>query len=95
MRQEVTRPFHDLYLLTLGFTTALMIVVTLMIGYSVWRHQSKSVSGKETFHKSAFVGWIGVPVLVLGIQFYIAGASQPSPERIGVIPDRGAPLITE
>ncbi len=84
------RQIYDVHMLTLGITTVLMVIVTLIIGYSVWRHRkSRGFKADQHFHETWFGrwGWILVPVLVLGIDLSIAGSAQTILKRVWMAPE--------
>ena len=87
---EGARQIYDIHMLTLGITTVLMVIVTLIVGYSVWNHRkSQGYVADQTFHETWFGrwGWLSVPVLVLGLDLSIAGSAQTTLERIWTVPN--------
>jgi len=72
----VTREIFDLHMLTAGVALVIMIIVTAVIVYSLWKHRkSAGFEADQHFHESGFGrwAWIFVPVVVLGIDLSIAG----------------------
>lgn len=72
----VTREIFDLHMLTAGVALVIMIIVTAVIAYSLWKHRkSAGFEADQHFHESGFGkwAWVFVPVVVLGIDLSIAG----------------------
>ena len=79
-QSPVTREIFNLHMLTASIATVIMIIVTAIIVYALWKfRKSTGYQADQNFNSSWFgtFGWILVPVLVLGIDLSIAGkASQ-------------------
>jgi len=72
----LTREVYDLHMLTTMIATVIMVIVTAVIIYAVWKfRKSTGYKADQNFHTSKFGkwSWILVPVIVLGIDLTIAG----------------------
>ena len=72
----VTRDIYDLHMLTAGVALVIMIIVTAVIVWSLYKYRrSTGYEADQNFHESWFGkwAWILVPVVVLGIDLSIAG----------------------
>jgi cytochrome c oxidase subunit 2 len=71
----ITSDIYDLHMLTTYVAIIIMIIVTGILGYSLYTHrQSRGYEADQKFHESWFGrwSWVLVPVIVLGIDFSIA-----------------------
>lgn len=71
----ITSEIYDLHMLTTYVAIIIMILVTAIIGYSLYTHRkSQGYEADQKFHEGWFGtwSWILVPVIVLGIDFSIA-----------------------
>ena len=72
----ITREIYDLHMLTAAVATAIMIIVTGIIVYAVFKfRKSTGYEADQDFNNSWFGrwSWVLVPAIVLGIDFSIAG----------------------
>lgn len=72
----VTKDIFDLHMLTAYVATVIMIIITAVIVYALWKfRKSSGYEADQNFHMSWFGkwAWILVPVVVLGIDLSIAG----------------------
>ena len=71
----ITSDIYDLHMLTTYVAIIIMIIVTGILGYSLYTHRkSAGYEADIHFHESWFGrwSWVLVPVIVLGIDFSIA-----------------------
>lgn len=74
----VTREIFDLHMLTAQVALVIMVIITAVIIWSLWRYRkSAGFEADQNFHKGWFGtwAWILVPVVVLGIDLSIAGTA--------------------
>lgn len=74
----VTREIFDLHMLTAHVALWIMVIVTAVIIWSLWKYRkSAGFEADQNFHKGWFGtwAWILVPVVVLGIDLSIAGTA--------------------
>ena len=74
----ITQEIYDLHMLTMMVGTVIMIIVTGMIIYALFRfRKSRDFPADQNFHESWFGRWAWaiVPILVLGIDLSIAGSA--------------------
>jgi cytochrome c oxidase subunit 2 len=74
-QSPIAREIFDLHMLTATVATVIMIVVTAIIVYALWKfRKSAGYEADQNFNSSWFgtFGWILVPVLVLGIDLSIS-----------------------
>lgn len=72
----VTREIFDLHMLTASVALVIMIIVTAVIVWALWKYRkSAGFEADQNFHKGWFGtwAWVLVPVVVLGIDLSIAG----------------------
>ena len=72
----VTREIYSLHMLTATVALIIMIIVTAVIVWSLWKYRkSAGYEADQHFHEGGFGrwAWIFVPVIVLGIDMSIAG----------------------
>jgi len=72
----LTRDVYDLHMLTAKVALYIMIVVTLVIIYAIFKfRKSNGYKADQNFHTSWFGtwSWVLVPIIVLGIDLTIAG----------------------
>ncbi len=72
----ITRDIFDLHMMTSYIALALMVIVTAIVIYSLFKfRKSQGYEADQNFHKSWFGrwSWALVPLLVLGIDMTIAG----------------------
>ncbi len=72
----VTREIYGLHMLTATVALVIMIIITAVIIYALWKfRKSSGYEADQHFHESGFGkwAWIFVPVIVLGIDITIAG----------------------
>ena len=77
-QSPVTREIFDLHMLTATIGLVLMIIVTAIVVYALWKfRKSKGYEADQNFNSSWFgtFGWILVPVLVLGIDLSISASA--------------------
>jgi len=71
----ITSDIYDLHMLTTYVAIVIMVIVTGILGYSLFTHRkSTGYQADQHFHESWFGrwSWVLVPVIVLGIDFSIA-----------------------
>ena len=71
----ITSEIYDLHMLTTFVAIIIMLIVTGILGYSLYTHRkSTGYQADQHFHESWFGrwSWVLVPVIVLGIDFSIA-----------------------
>jgi len=71
----ITSDIYDLHMLTTYVAIIIMIIVTAILGYSLYTHRkSRGYEADQKFHEGWFGrwSWVLVPVIVLGIDFSIA-----------------------
>jgi len=71
----ITSEIYDLHMLTTLVAIIIMLIVTGILGYSLYTHRkSTGYQADQHFHESWFGrwSWVLVPVIVLGIDFSIA-----------------------
>jgi len=81
---------YDVHMLTFWITAVLMVIVTGIVAYSVWAHRrSRGFVADQRFHETWFGrwGWMIVPVLVLGVDFTIAGSASRTLEKLWKAPE--------
>lgn len=81
----ITQEIFDLHMLTTYVGTAIMIIVTLLIIYTLWKfRKSKGFEPDQEFHNGWFGRWAWalVPILVLGIDLSIAGAASATLAKV-------------
>jgi len=74
----VTREVFDLHMLTATVALIIMVLVTVVITYSIFKfRKSKDYQPDQEFHNSWFGtwSWVLVPAIVLGIDLSIAGSA--------------------
>ncbi len=79
------REIYDVHMLTFWIATVLMVIVTGLVAYSVWKHRrSRGFEADARFHEGWFGrwGWVSVPVLVLGVDLTIATSANPTLVRL-------------
>lgn len=85
---------YDLHMLTAKIALYIMIVVTAIIIYSLYKfRKSEGYVADQKFHEGFFgkFGWILVPVIVLGIDMSIAG---PGMKTLKAVEDYSEPDMT-
>jgi len=90
----VTQEIFGLHMLTASIAAIIMLVVTLVIIYALWKfRKSAGYAADQNFHKGWFGkwAWILVPVLVLGIDLSIAGKAS---KTFNLVEDTTKPDIT-
>ena len=93
-QSPVTREIFNLHMLTAGVATVIMIIVTAVIVYALWKfRKSAGYEADQNFNSSWFgtFGWILVPVVVLGIDLSIAGSAS---KTFDLVEDQSEPDIT-
>jgi cytochrome c oxidase subunit 2 len=93
-QSPVTREIYDLHMLTAGVATVIMIIVTAVIVYALWKfRRSAGYEADQNFNSSWFgtFGWILVPVVVLGIDLSIAGSAS---KTFDLVEDQSEPDMT-
>lgn len=93
-QSPVTREIYDLHMLTAGVATVIMIIVTAVIVYTLWKfRRSTGYEADQNFNSSWFgtFGWILVPVVVLGIDLSIAGSAS---KTFDLVEDQSEPDMT-
>ena len=93
-QSPVTREIYDLHMLTAGVATVIMIIVTAVIVYALWKfRRSAGYEADQNFNSSWFgtFGWILVPVVVLGIDLSIAGSAS---KTFDLVEDQTEPDMT-
>ena len=86
----ITQDIYDLHMLTAAIATVIMIIVTVMIVYALYTfRKSRDYQPDLEFHKGWFGRWAWalVPIIVLGIDFSIAGPAQKTLNLIESHPD--------
>ncbi len=74
----VTKEVFDLHMMTAYIALIIMILVTIVIGYAIFKfRKSKNYEADQEFHNGWFGtwSWILVPLIVLGIDLSIAGSA--------------------
>jgi len=72
----LTRDVYDLHMLTTTIAFYIMVIVTAVILYAIFKfRKSSGYKADQEFHKGSFgkYGWLLVPIIVLGIDLTIAG----------------------
>jgi len=72
----LTRDVYDLHMLTSAIAIGIMVVVTAVIVYAIFKfRKSAGYEADQNFHTSKFGvwSWVLVPIIVLGIDLSIAG----------------------
>lgn len=75
----LTQNMYNLHMLTTTIAFILMVIVCLIMAFTLFRfRKSKGYQPDQNFHKGWFArwGWMGVPIVVLGIDLNIAGSAQ-------------------
>ena len=93
-QSPVTREIFNLHMLTAGVATVIMIIVTAVIVYALWKfRRSAGYEADQNFNSSWFgtFGWILVPVVVLGIDLSIAGSAS---KTFDLVEDQSEPDMT-
>ena len=75
---SITREIYDLHMLTVTVSTIIMVIVTGIIVYALINfRKSKGYEADQEFNNTWFGrwSWVLVPVIVLGIDFSIAGSA--------------------
>lgn len=89
-----TREIYGLHMLTAKVATVIMIIVTAVIVYALWKfRKSAGYQADQEFHKGWFGtwAWVLVPVVVLGIDLSIAG---PASRTFDLLEDFSKPDMT-
>lgn len=90
----VTREIFDLHMLTAYVATVIMIIITTVVVYALWKfRKSAGYEADQNFHMSWFGkwAWVLVPVVVLGIDLSIAGKAS---NTFDLVEDTTKPDIT-
>lgn len=90
----VTRDIFDLHMLTAYVATVIMIIITGVVVYALWKfRKSAGYEADQNFHVSWFGkwAWVLVPVVVLGIDLSIAGKAS---KTFDLVEDTTDPDIT-
>lgn len=77
-QSPVTQEIFNLHMLTAKVATVIMIIVTAVIVYALWKfRKSQGYQADQNFNSTWFgtFGWILVPVLVLGIDLSISASA--------------------
>jgi cytochrome c oxidase subunit 2 len=93
-KSPVTREIFDLHMLTAWVGLVIMIIVTVIIVYALWKfRRSAGYQADQNFNSSWFgtFGWILVPVVVLGIDLSIAGSAS---RTFDLVEDQSEPDMT-
>jgi cytochrome c oxidase subunit 2 len=93
-QSPVVQEIFDLHMLTATIGLIIMIVVTAIIVYALWKfRKSKGYEADQNFNSSWFgtFGWILVPVLVLGIDLSISASAM---KTFDLVEDRSEPDMT-
>ncbi|MCK4708260.1 MAG: cytochrome c oxidase subunit II [Gammaproteobacteria bacterium] len=75
---DIAREIYDLHMLTVTVSTIIMVIVTGIIVYALINfRKSKGYEADQEFNNTWFGrwSWVLVPVIVLGIDFSIAGSA--------------------
>ncbi len=76
---DIGQEIYDVHMFTMWVATILLVIIFAVIFYSILVHRkSKGFEADQNFHKTWFGNWswVLVPVMVLGVDFYIAGEAQ-------------------
>lgn len=90
----VTRDIFELHMLTAYVATVIMIIITAVIVYALWKfRKSAGYEADQNFHVSWFGkwAWVLVPVVVLGIDLSIAGKAT---NTFSLVEDTSKPDMT-
>jgi len=90
----VTRDIFELHMLTAYVATVIMIIITAVIVYALWKfRKSAGYEADQNFHVSWFGkwAWVMVPIVVLGIDLSIAGKAS---KTFSLVEDTSEPDIT-
>ena len=90
----VTREIFNLHMLTAYVATVIMIIITAVIIYALWKfRKSSGYEADQNFHVSWFGkwAWVLVPVVVLGIDLSIAGKAS---KTFDLVEDTTTPDMT-
>lgn len=75
----LTESMYHLHMLTTTIATVIMVIIIGIMSYTLYRfRKSKGYQPDQHFHTGWFGrwGWMGVPIIVLGIDLNIAGSAQ-------------------
>ncbi len=81
----LTRDVYDLHMLTARVALYIMIVVTAVIIYALFKfRKSAGYKADQNFHTSWFGtwSWVFVPIIVLGIDLSIAGPGTETLKKV-------------
>jgi cytochrome c oxidase subunit 2 len=90
----VTREIFNLHMLTATVALVIMVIVTAVIIYSLWKfRKSAGYEADQNFHTGWFGkwSWVLVPVVVLGIDLSIAGKAS---KVFSLVEDTTPPELT-
>ena len=71
---DIGQEIYDVHMFTMWVATILLVIIFAVIFYSILVHRkSKGFEADQNFHKTWFGNWswVLVPVMVLGVDFYI------------------------
>lgn len=86
----ITQDIFDLHMMTATIATVIMVIVTAMIIYALVKfRKSRGYEADQQFHRNWFGrwSWALVPVIVLGIDFSVAGPATRTLRLIESHPD--------
>ena len=93
-QSPVVQEIFDLHMLTATVGLVIMIIVTAIIVYALWKfRKSKGYEADQNFNSTWFgtFGWILVPVLVLGIDLSISASAT---KTFDLVEDQSEPDMT-
>jgi len=86
----LTKEIFDLHMLTTWVALIIMVIITGIILYALFRfRKSTGYEADQKFHEGWFGrwSWLFVPILVLAIDFSIAGSASSTLNKIETYPD--------
>lgn len=87
---DAAREIYDIHMLTFYIATVLMVVVSAVVIYAIWKfRKDRGYRADDSFHYGWFGkwSWVIVPVLVLGVDLTIAGSAERVLQKVWEVPD--------
>jgi len=81
---DIGQEIYDVHMFTMWVATGLLVIILAIMLVAIIRfRKSKGYEADQNFHKSWFGNWawVLVPVMVLGVDFWIAGEAQSTLDK--------------